>query len=168
LIQRGLRAQLRSASLLTGQQYVALDFFPNEKVVPPVDTPPAEGSYLVPTVAGSFDRLQSQLGNIVAKFDAVPLDAIGQELQANLKTLRLLLQRLNGQVAPQATRTLQSAQHSLDQVGRTLDPDAPLLGGLQQTLQELDRTARALRQLADGLQAHPETLLRGQPPDRLH
>ncbi|HEX2519198.1 MAG TPA: MlaD family protein [Castellaniella sp.] len=167
LIQRGLRAQLRSASLLTGQQYVALDFFPNEKIVPPVDTPPAEGSYLVPTVAGSFDRLQSQLGNIVAKLDAVPLDGIGQELQANLKTLRLLLQRLNGRVVPQATRTLESAQQSLDRVNQTLSPDAPLLGGLQGTLQELDRAARALRQLADTLQANPGTVLRGQAPDRL-
>ncbi|MDY0310302.1 MAG: MlaD family protein, partial [Castellaniella sp.] len=30
LIERGLRAQLRTASLLTGLQYVALDFFPGE------------------------------------------------------------------------------------------------------------------------------------------
>jgi len=167
LIRQGLRAQLRSASLLTGQQYVALDFFPNEKTLPPVDVPPAPGNALVPTVPGSFDRLQSQLAGIVTKLDAVPLDGIGRELQANLKDLRALLLRLNGQVVPQATRTLQSAQHSLNQVGRTLDPDAPLVGGLQQALQELDRTARALRQLADGLQAHPEILLRGQPPDRL-
>jgi paraquat-inducible protein B len=168
LIQQGLRAQLRSASLLTGQQYVALDFFPDEKTVPPIDVPPAPGSVLVPTVPGSFDRLQSQIAGIVTKLDAVPLDGIGRELQANLKTLRALLQRLNGQVAPQATRTLRSAQQSLDRVDQTLNPDAPLLGGLQGTLRELDQAARALRQLADALQAHPETVLRGQAPDRLH
>ena len=29
LVERGLRAQLRTGSLLTGQLYVALDFFPD-------------------------------------------------------------------------------------------------------------------------------------------
>ena len=168
LVQHGLRAQLRSASLLTGQQYIALDFFPNEKRVPPPETAASTDGYLVPTIPGSFDRLQGQLADVVSKLDAVPLDEIGKELQANLKVLRSLLSRLNGQVAPQATRTLQSAQRSLDRVDQALNPEAPLLGGLQGTLQELDRASRALRQLSDALQAHPETLLRGQPPDRLH
>lgn len=168
LIQHGLRAQLRSASLLTGQQYVALDFFPNEKPVAPADLAAAGDSYLVPTVPGDFDRLQGQLANIVTKLDKVPMDQIGQELQDNLKALKSLLRRLDGQVAPQATRTLRSAQRSLDRVGQTLDPNAPLLAGMQGTLQELDHAARALRVLADVLQAHPETLLRGQAPDQLH
>lgn len=168
LIQHGLRAQLRSASLLTGQQYVALDFFPNEKPASPADLTPTTDGYVVPTVPGDFDRLQSQLGSIVTKIDRVPLDQIGQELQGNLKALKSLLRRLDGQVVPQATRTLRSAQQSLDRVGKTLDPNEPLLAGMQGTLQELDRAARALRVLADVLQAHPETLLRGQAPDQLH
>ncbi|HXE18227.1 PqiB family protein [Castellaniella sp. UC4442_H9] len=167
LIQHGLRAQLRSASLLTGQQYVAMDFFPNEKTVPPGEAATTQG-YLVPTVPGDFDRLQGQLASIVTKLDRVPLDQIGQELQGNLESLKSLLQRLDGQVAPQAARTLRSAQRSLDRVGQTLDPNAPLLAGMQGTLQELDRAARALRVLANALQAHPETLLRGHATDQLH
>ncbi|HEX7387110.1 MAG TPA: MlaD family protein [Castellaniella sp.] len=168
LIQHGLRAQLRSASLLTGQQYVALDFFPDQKGIPVPQSPATTSGYLVPTIPGNFDRLQGQLANIVTKLDAVPLDGIGKELQANLKVLRALLLRLNGQVAPQATRTLKSAERSLDHVSQALSPDAPLVGGLQETLQELDRAARSLRQLSDTLQAHPDVLLRGQAPDHLH
>jgi paraquat-inducible protein B len=108
------------------------------------------------------------LASIVTKLDRVPLDQIGQELQGNLESLKSLLQRLDGQVAPQAARTLRSAQRSLDRVGQTLDPNAPLLAGMQGTLQELDRAARALRVLANALQAHPETLLRGHATDQLH
>jgi paraquat-inducible protein B len=167
LIRRGLRAQLRSASLLTGQQYVAMDFFPNEKSDPQIPGPPLSEGFLVPTVPGDFDRLQRQLGNIVTKLDAVPLDEIGTELRDSLKSLRQLLQRLDGQLAPEATKTLKSARASLDRVGQVLGPDAPLLGGLQSTLQELDRAARALRLLADTLQTQPDALLRGRAPDQL-
>jgi paraquat-inducible protein B len=37
---------------------------------------------------------------------------------------------------------------------------------LQDTLLELQRTARALRVLADYLQQHPESILRGKPADK--
>lgn len=168
LISHGLRAQLRTASLLTGQQYVALDFFPDQKAVPPApDSGARSGGYPVPTVPGDFDRIQQQLAGIVTKLDAVPLDQIGQQLRDTLKSLRDLLQHLDAQTLPEATRTLRSARQSLNRVGAALDPQAPLLDGLQQTLQELDRAARALRLLGDALRAHPETLLRGHAPDTL-
>jgi len=36
---------------------------------------------------------------------------------------------------------------------------------IEDTLAELQRTSRALRVLADYLQQHPESLLRGKPAD---
>src|SRR5690606_18180114 len=54
MVQHGLRGQIRAANLLTGQQYVALDFFPDaEQVVFDAEKRPA----IIPTIAGSFDRL---------------------------------------------------------------------------------------------------------------
>ncbi|MFC4297851.1 intermembrane transport protein PqiB [Castellaniella hirudinis] len=170
LIERGLRAQLRTASLLTGQQYVALDFFAGEAHKPPVipgGSDRHEG-YLVPTVQGDFDRLQGQIGNIVTKLDKLPIETIGRDLGDSLSSLNRLLRRLDSQVAPQASRALSSATTSLDRIGEVLAPDAPLLGGLRDTLSELDRAARALRLLADTLQARPDALIRGRAPDALH
>ncbi len=168
LIRNGLRAQLRTASLLTGQQYVALDFFPDQahaRIQIPGDAPSA--GYLLPTVPGDFDQLQRQLSSIVTKLDKLPLEDLGRELQGSLTNLRKLLGRLDTQVVPQANQTLESARRSLDRVGAVLGPDAPVLGNLQDTLQALDGAARALRLLVDSLQAHPESLLRGRSPDRL-
>ncbi|MDY0309291.1 MAG: paraquat-inducible protein B, partial [Castellaniella sp.] len=170
LIERGLRAQLRTASLLTGLQYVALDFFPGEAhAVPkiPGDISSSKG-FLVPTVQGDFDRLQGQVSNIVAKLDKVPIEAIGRDLRGSLEALNRLLRRLDTQVAPEASRALSSASASLDRVGAALAPDAPLLGGVRDTLGELGRAARALRLLADTLQARPDVLIRGRAPDELH
>ncbi len=70
-------------------------------------------------------------------------------------------------MAPQASRALSSATTSLDRIGEVLAPDAPLLGGLRDTLGELDRAARALRLLADTLQARPDALIRGRAPDAI-
>ena len=169
LIERGLRAQLRTASLLTGQQYVALDFFADEAHKAPtiLGDPSRATGYLVPTVRGDFDRLQGQIGNIVTKLDKVPIEAIGRDLRDGLSALNRLLRRLDTQVAPQASRALNSASTSLDRIGEVLAPDAPLLGGLRDTLGELDRAARALRLLSDTLQARPDALIRGRAPDEL-
>ncbi|MGB7482358.1 MAG: MlaD family protein [Castellaniella sp.] len=170
LIQRGLRAQLRTASLLTGQQYVALDFFPREagkKLEIPGDLSSHAG-FLVPTVQGDFDRLQGQIGSIVTKLDKVPIEAIGRDLGGSLEALNRLLRRLDSQVAPQATRALSSVSESLDRISTVLAPDSPLLDGVRETLSELDRAARALRLLSDTLQVRPDALIRGRAPDELH
>ncbi len=166
LVHRGMRAQLRSAALVTGQQYVALDFFP--KAEPPKEPVPGYGSALgVPTVPGDFNQLQQQVGSIVAKLDAVPIKEIGEGLQASLESLSTLLEQFDTRLTPQATAALKSLQRSFDRIGQTLGPEAPLLGDLQSTLGELERAARALRTLADFLQAHPEALVRGHPTDAL-
>ena len=170
LVERGLRAQLRTASLLTGQQYVALDFFQDEahKTLDiPGDLTEHTG-FLVPTVQGDFDRLQGQIGNIVNKLDKVPVDEIGRNLNSGLASLDRLLRRLDSQVAPQATRALSSASTSLERINDVLAPDAPLLNSLQDTLGQLDRAVRALRLLSDTLQTRPNALIRGQAPDALH
>ena len=63
-------------------------------------------------------------------------------------------------------RTLSSAQKTLDNLDRNVaDPSSPVQRNLEDTLQELQRTARALRLLSDYLQQHPEALLRGKPAD---
>ncbi|TAL88109.1 MAG: MCE family protein [Candidimonas sp.] len=164
LVKHGLRAQIRSANLLTGQQYIALDFFPK---APPVDFDSAAVPVVLPTIAGSFDRLQQQLSSIVTKLDAVPFDGISQDLRASLKSLTKLIKRLQTEVAPQATATLKAAQQSLGRVNSMLADDSPMNDNLAQTLRELGDAAKSLRALADYLQTHPSALLRGRSVDVL-
>lgn len=164
LIKKGLRAQMRAANLLTGQQYIALDFIP--------DAPPAEFDVnrvppLIPTVAGSFDRLQQQLSSVLGKIDAIPLEGISSDLRASLKSVTRLLSRMESQVAPQATSTLKAAQRSLSQIDKLLAQDSPMNDNLERTLRELSNAAKSLRALGDYLQTHPAELIRGRPADVL-
>ncbi|HCV79233.1 MAG TPA: mammalian cell entry protein, partial [Pseudomonas sp.] len=59
----------------------------------------------IPTVTGSFDRLQEQMAGIVNKIDKIPFDSIGKNLDTSLAQLSGTLKQLNAGV-PQLTTTL--------------------------------------------------------------
>ena len=86
--QRGLRAQLTTGSLLTGQLYVALGYFPGapKATFDANATPP-----VLPSVTSALPDLEAKLSSIVAKLDRVPLDAIGDGLKQSLATLEQTL-----------------------------------------------------------------------------
>lgn len=163
LVQRGLRAQLRSANLLTGQLYIALDMFRQAKPVPYEFTEPAT----IPTVTGNLEQLQQQLSNIINKLEKIPFDKIGNDLQVALKSTAKLMRRLEEEVAPETRDLLRQARDSLASINNLLAPDASLPMNTAQAMQELSRAARSLRALADFLQTHPEALLRGRQADAL-
>ncbi len=167
LLKRGMRAQLRTGNLLTGQLYVALDFFPK--------APPANVDLNAPipefaTTPGTFDQLQAQVGDIVNRIDKVPFDQIGEDLRKSVAALNVtlasadeLVKQLNGDVAPQVLAALQDARKTLSTANGTLSSDAPLQQDTRRMMQELTRTATSLRILTDYLERHPEALLRGKP-----
>ncbi len=161
MVKHGLRAQLRTANLLTGQLYVVLDDFPNAKPVEFMATAPA----MIPTVPGNLDQLQQQISNIVAKIDKIPFDKIGDDLRTTLASTSKLMGRLDKDLAPEAQAMLRQARQSLAQVNNMLAPDSSLPVNADRAMQELSRAARSLRALADFLQDNPESLLRGRGPD---
>lgn len=162
MVEHGLRGQARSANLLTGQLYISLDVVPTAPKVPfDVNARPLT----VPTIDGTFDRLQEQVVSIVGKIDKLPLASIAHHLDATLAGLGNTVQQVNGQVLPETTRTLQQAQQTFSAVQGMLAEDAPLQQDLGRTLQEVQRGARSLRTLTELLGRHPQSLLRGIPED---
>ena len=164
MVARGLRAQMRAANLLTGQQYVALEFFRNE---PPVVFDGTEYPPVMPTITGDFDRLQQQLSNIVAKVEGLPLDGLIEDLRDTLQGVTSALSSVDGTVTPEITATLKSLRKTLTAVDRFVAEGTSSAGGLEATMRELSAAARALRSLADHLQTQPGSLIRGAARDRL-
>ncbi|QHI97762.1 MCE family protein [Xylophilus rhododendri] len=170
LVSKGMRAQLRSGNLLTGQLYVAVDFFPK---APPAQIDTDKDPIELPTMSGSLDALQSQVQEIVGKVNKVPFDEIGQDLRKSLaelnKTLagtEKLTRTLNNDVAPEVTAAVKDARKTITSAERTLAQDSPLQQDVRETLEELKRTSASVRTLADYLERHPESLLRGKPDDK--
>ncbi|HEY4292346.1 intermembrane transport protein PqiB [Luteibacter sp.] len=162
LVAHGLRAQARSGNLLTGQLYIALDFDPKApKVAFDAQARPVE----IPTMAGDFDHLQEQISSIVDKVEKIPFDSIGRNLDGSLKELHGTLKQVNGDLLPEAKKTLEGVSHTMGTANDALSENSPLQQNIANTLEELQRTVRSVRAFTDYLGRHPEALLRGRGAD---
>jgi paraquat-inducible protein B len=172
--QRGLRAQLRSGNLLTGQLFVAFDFFPS---APKVKIDWSRDVPELPVVPSTVSDLEVKIAVIVAKLDKVPLEAISADLTKVLATLSQTLEdtskavnRIDSDVTPGLKSTLDGLRGTISAADRALSSadttlvgkDAPAQQDLRDALQEIARAARSLRTLTDFLERHPEALLRGK------
>jgi len=163
LIKRGMRAQLRTGNFLTGQLYIALDYFPHAA---PVKIDPNKVPLELPTVPNTLDQLQTQVADIAKKLDAIPFDQIGNNLNLTLKNANALFKQLDTQVAPEAKDTLDAAKQTFNAAQQTLQQGSPLQTNVQQALQQLNQTLQSLNALAEYLERHPESLLRGNQGDQ--
>jgi len=166
LVARGFRAQLKSANLLTGQLFIALDFFPH---APPARIDWTTTPVVLPTVPEALADIQETLNNIARKLDRIPLDAIGRDLDQTLKTLNSTLQsanpvirQLDAAILPELKATLNQAREAIGSAEQALSADAPVQQDVRDTLVDVSRAAQALRELADYLSRHPEALIRGK------
>ena len=172
--QRGLRAQLRSGNLLTGQLFVAFDFYPDASKMK-IDW--SQEVPELPVVTSTVTDLEAKITGIVAKLDKLPLEAIGADLTKALASLNQTLEdaskavnRIDVDVTPGLKSTLDGLKGTIAAVDRTLNSadatlvgkDAPAQQDLRDALQEIARAARSLRVLTDFLERHPESLIRGK------
>lgn len=160
LVSHGLRAQMRTGNLLTGQSYISLDVIPAAK---PVKFDADARPLIIPTAPGNLEEVQAQIQNIVRKLDAIPFDKIGNNLHQTLQSANGVFKQLDKDLAPQAKKMLDDAQHTLQSLDQNIaSPDAPLQQNAGRTLEQIDAASRSLRALADYLEKHPESLLRGK------
>ena len=144
LVQRGLRAQLQSGNLLTGQLLVQLDM---HKDAPPAEIFWGEPHAIFPTIQTPLEEITSSLTRLAKRLEKLPLD----------------------QIASNVDRTLESAQTALAQAQTTLasanalvGPDSPVNTELRRALFELTDAARSIGLAADQIQRQPDSLLFGK------
>jgi paraquat-inducible protein B len=127
---------------------------------------------IFPTASGGLDEIQDSIGSVAKKLDKVPFDEISTRLVATmasldetLKSTDQLMRSVDDNIAPQVNATLKEAEEAMKNAKEALSQGAPLQSDLGTTLLELSRAARSVSALADYLERHPETLLRGKPAD---
>ena len=168
--KQGLRAQLRSGNMLTGERYVALDFFPDVSTAR-VDWTVTEP--VVPTVPSTLPELQAKVESLLAKVDSIPFQKIGDDLAKTLESANRMLDGVDTQLTPELKSTLAELRTTLATANKVLEgadrnitsADGPTMQALQQALEEVAGAARALRDLTDYLERHPESLIQGKPEE---
>ena len=191
-IDRGLRARLKSLSLITGKLYVDLDYYPDKPAVfkhfdpdtPEIPTIPSEFAEIRATL-GEFikdvrklplselvDKLASAASGLDKLVNKPELDHAIDELDGALSEARGTLAKLNARVDPladSAEGALEEARTALKQVEAAvadvkslIEPGSPLQYELIAALEELERAARSVRVLADGLSQQPDSIIFGK------
>jgi paraquat-inducible protein B len=181
LVSRGLRAQLHSQSLISSALFVSFDIFPN---APPaqlrlVDDPDGKGKlYELPTVSSSeIENLESSVAGVVERVavlldrvNKMPIEQVFQDASATLQAIRALanMPQLR-EVVGSLDKTLNTADDSLHQIAAMIASADAGYGGnsdvrrqLVELLRQLQDTAKSMKTLADTLEEHPESLIRGK------
>ena len=108
------------------------------------------------SILGLKDTLQGA-HKLVTKMDR-QVDPLSKDMKKTVNDFGVLARNLNGHVSGVAT----GLDKTMDTARGVLSQDSPLLVTLENTLQELSRMSRSIRQLTDYLDQHPESLIRGK------
>jgi paraquat-inducible protein B len=183
LVAKGLRAQLKTGSLITGQLLVAIDMHP--------EAPPAkinwEGRYAeLPTVPTTMQEMTTSLTQLLRKLENLPIEQIGSDLQNTVAGAKRLINSaelqdsitalnqtldqaqkfvaaLNTAVAPElktAVSNLNSALIQTEKLTKSLNSNVSPQA--DRTLKALQEAARSIKNLAAYLERNPEALIRGK------
>ncbi len=154
LIKKGLRAQLQTGSLLTGQLLVDLDFHPKSKIVLS-DNQSVYPEF--PTTASSLDQFTHSANIIMDKVAKLPLEDLTAEANKTLQSLQ--------DTSKAATVMLGSTDKTMTsahQVLSIMEPGSTTHYELEQLLRELTQAASSVKQLTDYLEQNPNSLIRGK------
>lgn len=135
LIARGLRAQLKTQSLLTGLLYVDLDFLPQ-----------TEARYV------EFQTVESQIPTAPTELEAILQRVSEIDLQSFMQNADQVLRALSGLLEDPETRQLAG------NLNRTLIEVRALVATTHQAVDDLDKRLNAMSMTADSLLGE----LRGQ------
>ena len=176
MVRNGLRAQTKTASYITGQQVLAVDFVPGAT---PAELVLDGKEWVLPSVGGGLDNILTAVSGISAKIDRLPLDQIAGNLNVTLRSaagamgsVQELVRKTDAGLTPALKRLpeiAQAVQEAAVRAGRTFGSLEGSYGQNSQFNRELERamtqvgdTARSIRILADYLDRHPEALVRGR------
>jgi paraquat-inducible protein B len=145
LVEQGLRAQLNTGSLITGQLFVELDFHP--------DAPPAkinrEGRYPeIPTIPAPMQEITTSLTQLLKKLEKLPIEQIGSDLRDTVQSAKQLVASAELQEAvANLNQTLKQAQQFAAALNQAVAPE------LKSAVSSLNETLKRTRQLAQSFDA---------------
>jgi paraquat-inducible protein B len=166
MVEQGLRGQLKTSNLLTGQLYVDLAFHPTAE---PASVTQVNGYQVLPTLPAPFEQIAQRVNNILQKVEKMPLEEIGNELVKAIKALQTTLEAattvaggIKEDTIPGLKAALDEFQNVMARIEQTLGPDSALNHNVTNVMDEMSTTIRSLRALIDYLEQNPQSLIFGK------
>lgn len=160
LTAKGLRAQLRTANILTGQLFITLADFPGASSVHDKQT---SLPFIMPTLASDdISSMQAQIGNIINKIDKIPFEKIATDLDAMVNQIRSLSANIDQGVTPKLSSALSQVELAVKNLNKLIAPGSTLTTNTESMLEDLKSSLKSLKTLTDSLQANPDSIIRGR------
>jgi paraquat-inducible protein B len=167
---RGLRAQLETGSLITGELYVGFEYVENAPK-PKIDW--SRDPLELPVASGGLATIEAKINSILTKVDKIPLGEMATGLKDMVATLNqtlkqadVLLSRVDTELLPEGTKTIAALHKTIADADQALlGKDSPTTQDLHDLLQELTDMARSVRIFVNYLEQHPSMLIRGKKED---
>ena len=132
LVNHGMRAELTTANLLTGQQQIALVF---DRNAPPATVTVEDGALVIPTAPGGFSGITQSAAALLDKINRMPFQEIGDNLNATLAGLDKLA---NGEALRESLTSLRATlAEAKDAIGKLDQGAGPALAGLPSIANDL-------------------------------
>tara|TARA_R110001592_G_scaffold337300_1_gene623675 strand:+ start:291355 stop:292992 length:1638 start_codon:yes stop_codon:yes gene_type:complete len=166
-ISAGMRGSLQTGNLLTGKLYISFDHYDD---VEPFTPRKFDGYQVLPTISTGLGRLEKQVGDLLDKFNALPLDSLVENTNTTLKTLDVTLASLTGTMdALEDILDQEATQDMPDEINKTLAELRQAVSGvssesavgqsLSSSIFELNRALKNLEELTRTLSAKPNALI---------
>jgi paraquat-inducible protein B len=161
LVEKGLRARLETQSLITGQRYISLEFYPDAPILHAAIDP---ALHEIPAVPTATQELRKTVDRVMIAIDEMPIEEILDEFRRALTGIERLA------TAPELLEAVVSVERSMDaltDLAVNLDATAESITsrldestrGLQETLEAAQLTLEELRHAtATGMVAHYQVL----------
>ncbi len=168
LVKKGLRAQLQSANLLTGDLLINLDFYPD---APSATLHQEDGLLIFPSVPAAMETFKNSVQAILKDLAAIPFKEIGQEARHTFETinnqtlpsLESAMASLDQKLLPSFVKLLKNSDQTLEELRKNyIDTNAQIHRQMLRLLEEIRQTSRSIRELSDYLNRHPESIIRGR------
>lgn len=188
LVNKGLRAKLETASLLTGQKLITLSM---EKEPEPAQIVKTQFYSEFPTTGSAFEDLPLMATDVMISLEdtltginklvnsgkldkAVDnLNGVLAEAEQAVKAAKQAIQQVDKATLPSVTqdvnkitldlgKTLQKIQGSMTHIDQLTARNSPTQHQLEEMLEELTAASRSVRSLTETLQRQPASLLRGK------
>ncbi len=160
ILDRGTRAELATASYVTGQKIIALTEVPG---APPMQLTREGNVYVLPSHEGGLDNTVAALSDISAKLDKIPFDQIGNNLNKLLQTANGTLgSGQSKQAIASLATTLKTMNITLSMLNQSYGADSDFQQNLEQLMEQSNAALNSIKQLSDYLDRHPNALLLGR------
>jgi paraquat-inducible protein B len=162
-IDRGLRGQLNSQSIVTGLLFVQLDYHPDMPAV--FVSPPEAGLSEIPTIPTTLEQAQQVAAEVIANLKQIDFEGFGKAARAAIDGVNVTLNSPGLQAAlrslPETLANVNKALASVQQLAGNFDQrSAPLLNSLQSAS---DRSTVAIEQARETLRSMQGLVDAGSP-----